>query len=144
METTWNVTREKEWIEAYYPMIKACYADMVRRHLRHTCLLFRQVFPTGSVLQWTNTTRWVRRWQEANTLTPGTQAQELASLHRWWSWLFRRGVVDENVLDFVCIHRLTCGGEPVLTLPTGLHRAISAHEVQWAGLAKETQRLRRL
>ena len=144
METTWDVRREQELIEAYYPTVKASYANMVRRHLRHTCMLFRRTFSGESILQRTKTTQWVRSWQKANTLTEGTQAQELASLRRWWSWLLRRRAIDENVLDFVCIDRLVRSEEPVLMLPTGLHRAVVAYETQWAGLAKETRRLRRL
>ncbi len=141
MKSTWDATREREMIEAYYPTIKASYASMVCRQLRHTCSVFREAFDGASIFQRTDTTQWVSHWQRTNRLTTGTQAQELASLRRWWTWLFHRKVIDENVLSFVCIHHLVRGEEANLYLPKGLHRVSAAYETQWEHLASDTRRL---
>jgi hypothetical protein len=144
MRHSYSAVDEEKLIDAYCREVKPSFSPIVRRHLHYLCRTFRKLHPGDSLLHHTRTTQWVHGWQRQHEQTLGTQAQQLGSLGRWWSWLLKRQVVNENVLDFVCLTSLVHGKEPVLTLPTGLHRLKVLYEEQLMHLAPETRRMHRL
>lgn len=127
MSPSYDTADEQALIASYCVGVKPGYVHVVRHHLRSLCRTFRERH-TDSVLHHTTTTRWVAAWQRHCGHSPTTQEMQLGSLRRWWGWLFEREIVGANVLAFVCLRALVRGHEPVLVLPTDLHRLISVYE----------------
>ncbi|MBX7114353.1 MAG: tyrosine-type recombinase/integrase, partial [Myxococcaceae bacterium] len=95
----------------------------IRSNLRRTCLVFRELFPADSILNYTHTTEWARPWNaRLATVVASTRISRLWTLYEWWAWLFDRHVIDSNVLEFVACEKLAVDAVPPLTLRCKLQR----------------------
>lgn len=65
-----------------------------------TCREFRTLGISKSILEHTHSTLWVKPWLDgpAAHLQHSSQVSRIWALRNWWTWLFDKGVVDDNVL----------------------------------------------
>ncbi len=110
MNHYYDAVSEQKLIESYCFKVKPSFSSMVRRHLRYCCRTSRTLYPCNSILHHTITTQWVSAWQRNNEQTLGTQAQQLGSLYRWWTWLFERQLtLQRHIVNFIiALQHLIC------------------------------------
>lgn len=112
----------------------------LRSRIRRSCVTFQEVFPERSILNYTHTTEWVQPWNvRLGACVTATRVVRLSSLYEWWAWLFKRGTINSNVLEFVSCKKLAIDGVPPLTLHCNLQR----HATEYLnGLARVSARSR--
>ncbi len=94
-----DAAREGHLLQIYLGAIDRRTADWQMGPLRRTCSEFGSIVRPGeSILAHAHSTLWVRDWIAATRLQPSTRKTRMVSLLAWWSWLFDRGVLDDNVL----------------------------------------------
>jgi integrase len=116
---------EARLLRQYVETLGSPFARNEHQRLERACLTFSALQPGQPCLGRTNSTEWLPAW--AAEVPATAQASQVAALGRWWSWLFERGVLDDNVL--ACFYPCTAvlrETTPVV-LTHNLQRLIARH-----------------
>lgn len=124
-----DAARKGHLLQIYLGAIDRRTVDWQMGALRRTCSEFHSIVRPGeSILNHANSTLWVRDWIAATRLQPGTRKARMVSLLAWWSWLFDRGVLDDNVLAcFTSVSEALERSETPLVLTCNLQRPIAIY-----------------
>lgn len=116
---------ETKFLGQYIEKLGSPLAQNEQQRLQRACLTFSALHPGQSCLGRTDSTEWLPAWAAA--VPAAAQASQVAALGRWWSWLFERGVLDDNVLAgfYPCTAVLREPSPVVLT--HNLQRQIAHH-----------------
>ena len=96
-----------------------------QHRLQRACLTFCELHPGETCLGLTYSTEWFASW--AAKVPPAARVSQVMSLSRWWSWLFERGALDDNVL--ACFYPSTAVLQETtpVVLSHNLQRLIARH-----------------
>lgn len=122
--SSFDRTDEAQLLRQYIETLGSLLAREQQR-LQRACLTFSALHHGQSCLGRTDSTEWLPTW--AAEVPAGPRASQVAALGRWWSWLFGRGVLDDNVL--ACFYPCTAvlrETTPVV-LTHNLQRQIARH-----------------
>jgi integrase len=96
MKRTGDITTDAA-LRQYLDSLPATSAAREEPKLQSTCRTLQIVLGDQSCLQHTHTTAWIPSWTIAVS-NPAARIAQIQSLGRWWSWLFDRRIIDDNVL----------------------------------------------
>jgi integrase/recombinase XerD len=97
MKRDWNITTDAALVGQYVDSLPARQAARDEPKLRSASTTLQLVLGDQSCLQHTYTTAWIPSWTLAVS-SPAARISQIQSLGRWWSWLFDRHILDDNVL----------------------------------------------
>ncbi len=96
MKPNGNITTDAA-LRQYLDSLPATSAAREEPKLQSTCGTLQIVLGDQSCLHHTHTTAWIPSWTLAVS-NPAARISQIQSLGRWWSWLFDRQIIDDNVL----------------------------------------------
>jgi integrase/recombinase XerD len=88
---------ETKLVRQYVETLPALRSSNENQRLRRACLTFRELHPGVSCLDVTHSTAWLPSWA-ASVPNTSVRMTQVEALGRWWSWLFEREVLNDNVL----------------------------------------------
>jgi integrase len=97
MKRDWDITTDAALLRQYVDSLPATAAARDEPKLRSACRTLQLVLSDQSCLQHTDTTAWIPSWALAVS-NPAVRISPIQSLGRWWSWLFDRQIIEDNVL----------------------------------------------
>lgn len=134
-----DAATEATLLTQYVETLPSPRASTEQERLRRMCQAFRAVSPGDSCLDRTHTTAWIPAWA-LRVSSPAARVGQIQALGRWWSWLFERGVLDDNVLaGFFPSSQVLRERTPVV-LSHNLQRLIALYLDERGPRTRETRR----
>lgn len=126
MKRDWDITTDAALLRQYVDSLPATAAAREEPQLRSACRTLQLVLGDQSCLQHTHTTAWIPSWTLAVS-NPAVQISQIQSLGRWWSWLFDRQIVDDNVLACFYPYSQVLHEPSTIVLSHNLQRSIAEY-----------------
>jgi integrase len=126
MRRDWDVAMDAALLRQYANSLPAAQAAREDPKLRSACTTLQSVLGDQSCLQHTQTTAWIPSWSNAMS-NPAAGITQIQSLGRWWSWLFDRQIIDDNVLDCFYPYSQVLRESSTIVLSHNLQRSIAEY-----------------
>lgn len=97
MKRHWDIGAEATLLQQYLDSLPLAQAAREEQRLRCTCKTLHSLWGEQSCLEHTRTSAWIPSWALAVS-SPVDRISQIQSLGKWWSWLFDRQILDDNVL----------------------------------------------
>lgn len=121
-----DITTDAALLRQYLDNLPEKSATREEPKLQSACRTLQIVFGDQSCLQHTHTTAWIPSWTR-EVSNPATQISQIQSLGRWWSWLFERQIVDDNVLACFYPYSQVLHESSTIVLSHNLQRSIEEY-----------------
>jgi integrase/recombinase XerD len=129
----------EQFIKSRYSTRNSIY--QIRSRIRRSCLVFREEFPSDSILNHTHTTEWLPVWNaRQGKYSVKMRQNRLSVLRMWWRWLFDNRIIDDNALELASGAQLVRDTVPCITLRHHLQRHIADYLMARSDLSASTHK----
>jgi integrase/recombinase XerD len=140
MKPHWDIGTEATLLQQYLDSLPLAQAAREEQRLRCTCKTLHSLWGEQSCLEHTRTSAWIPSWALAVS-SPADRISQIQSLGKWWSWLFDRQILDDNVLACFSPHSQILREPSTIVLSQNLQRSISEYLDQHGSRKPNTRRM---
>ena len=139
MKRHWDIATEATLLQQYLDSLPSAQAIREEQRLSCTCTILHSLCGEQSCLEHSHTSAWIPSWTLAVT-SPADRISQIQSLGKWWSWLFDRQILDDNVLDCFYPYSQILREPSTIVLSHNLQRSIAEYLDQHGARKPNTRR----